>query len=286
MQRSSLDLLPNVTAVNLDISPLLREWQFDAEAINVREIEGVDGRLKIQLRLDLGVLQMEVDGRPDGERVHDKPSWLDYFRDRQLAHDAANPDAARFLLESEDCGQLLREGVQYYHRYVSFWHLEKYELCARDTRRNLQLFEFVREHARYDRDKLQFDQWRPYVTMMHARAVATPLVELKQIEAAIGAIDAGIRGIEAFLEEYGQADKAGQLGELVFLKRWRKELTKQSNNDSNESSQGDESEDDPVDKLTKQLEVAIDEERYEEAAALRDELRRLEEPPPPGPLGG
>ncbi len=263
---------------------MLREWQFDPETITVREIDGDDGRRKIQLRLDLGVLQMEIDGRPDGERIHGEASWLDYFRSAQVAHDAANPDAARFLLDSEDCAQLLREGVQYYHRYVSFWHLEKYELCARDTRRNLQLFAFVREHARYDRDKIQFDQWRPYVTMMHARAVATPLVELEQYEAAIGAIDAGIRGIEEFLEEYGQADKAGQLGELVFLNRWRKELAKQLANDDEVADE--DVEDDPVDKLTKKLDAAIAEERYEEAASLRDELRRLEEPPPPGPLGG
>ena len=76
--------------------------------------------------------------------------------------------------------RLLREGVQYYHRYISFWHLERYELCARDTNRNLRLFAFVREHARHTRDKLQFDQWRPYVTMMHARAVATPLIGLRE----------------------------------------------------------------------------------------------------------
>ena len=36
-------------------------------------------------------------------------------------------------------------------------------------------------HARHNKDKLQFDQWRPYVTMMHARAVATPLMGLRTI---------------------------------------------------------------------------------------------------------
>jgi hypothetical protein len=264
-----------------DISPLLRDWPFDPQAINVRTITGADGQAKLQLRLDLGVLQMEIDGRPDGETVHGLPSWLDYFQQQQREHDAANPDAARYLLETEDCAQLLREGVQYYHRYVSFWHLNRYELCARDTRRNLLLFAFVRNHARYDRDKLQFDQWRPYVTMMHCRAVATPLVELDQYEAAIGAIDAGVREIESFLEDYGQADKADQLGELVFLKRWRREIKRLDDSDDN-----DDTSDDPIDILRQQLESAVAEERYEEAASLRDELNRLEEPPPPGPLGG
>ena len=266
-----------------DISPLLSDWPFDPQSINVRTIEGDDGSEKIQLRLDLGVLQMELDGRPDGELVHDHASWLDYFRQQQQQHDAANPDAARFLLESEDCAQLLREGVQYYHRYVSFWHLKRYELCARDTRRNLLLFEFVRNHARYDRDKIQFDQWRPYVTMMHARAVATPLVELDQIDAAIGAIEAGVREIESFLEEYGQTDKADQLSELVFLRRWRRDLRRRL--EGEDDNLVDEAGDDPIDALRRQLDDAIADERYEQAAQLRDEINRLEEPPPPGPLG-
>ena len=130
----------------------------------------------------------------------------------------------RILLEPEDCAELLREGVQYYHRYVCFWHLGFYELCARDTERNLRLFAFVRGHARHDRDKLRFDQWRPYVTMMHARAVATPLVELEQWDAAAGVLDAGIRGIERFLEEYNQVEQAPKVGELVFLRRWKEEI--------------------------------------------------------------
>ncbi len=120
--------------------------------------------------------------------------------------------------------QLLREGVQYYHRYISFWHLERFELCARDTTRNLRLFAFVRDHARHTKDKLQFDQWRPYVTMMHARAVATPLVGLEDYQAALGAIDAGIEAIRAFLDEYDQTHNAENCSELVYLQRWREEL--------------------------------------------------------------
>ena len=51
-----------------DLSRLLREWDYDSNKLNVRRIIGEDGREKIQLRVDLGVLQMEVAGRPDGKR--------------------------------------------------------------------------------------------------------------------------------------------------------------------------------------------------------------------------
>jgi hypothetical protein len=263
-------------AVSPDIDPILGDWDFRPDEVTVRSIRTEDGSERIQLRLDLGLLQMHVDGRPDGRRIHDCESWLEYHQRQQAQHDEANPDAARYLLEPEDCIELLREGMQYYHRYLSFWHLSRYELCARDTTRNLELFRFVRNHARHDRDKLQFDQWRPYVTMMHTRAVATPLVELEEVEAAIGVIDSGIHQLEDFLAEYGQEEQADRLGELQFLRRWRKDLVNQSGD-----STGDEDSPDPVEQLREQLAEAVAEERYELAAELRDQLRRLENPQPP-----
>jgi hypothetical protein len=272
--------------VSDDISPILGNWSYRPDEITVRIVDGEQGRRKIQLRLDLGILQMEFDGRPDGRRIHDCDSWFDFHLGRQKEHDRANPDSAPYLLEPEDCQELLREGVQYYHRYLSFWHLGLYELCARDTERNLRLFAFVREHARDDRVRLEFDQWRPYVTMMHARAVATPLVELEQWEAAVNVLDAGIRGIERFLADYNQMEKASQVGELAFLQRWRQEILEKN---PPRALAGPEASTepavaappDPLKQAREELARAIQEERYEDAAHLRDNLRRLENPPPP-----
>jgi len=143
------------------------------------------------------------------------------------------------------------------------------------------LFSFVKEHARNDRDKLQFDQWRPYVTMMHARAVATPLVELRDMPAAIAAIDAGILAIRQFLEEYEQLHQADKCAELVQLTRWREELSARPGAPLLLGAAKE-----PADKLREELERAILEERFEDAAQLRDELRRLlgEMSPPHGPM--
>lgn len=233
---------------------------------------------------------MEFDGRPDGRRIHECDSWLDLHTHRQQEHDRAHPDSAPYVLEPEDCQELLREGVQYYHRYLSFWHLGLYELCARDTERNLRLFAFVRERARDERIRLEFDQWRPYVTMMHARAVATPLVELEQWEAAVNVLDAGIRGIERFLADYNQKEKAAQVGELAFLQRWKQEILEK--NPPQAMGAPDATEEsaaaapfDPLRQARDELARAIQEERYEDATRLRDEVRRLENPPPP-PLPG
>lgn len=264
-----------------DLSPIVDGWDFQPDEITVRSIIGEDGKEKIQLRIDLGIMQLEVHGRPDGKEILGAESWFDLHKQRQKEHDAANPDGVPYLLSSEDCAELMREGVQYYHRYISFWHTERYELCARDTQRNLKLLKFVRGHARYDRDKLQFDQWRPYATMMHTRAVTTPLVALRQWDAAISAVDAGIRAVEKFLSDYGQEEQAEKMGELVFLQRWRKEIYSQAGRSPDSSTDETEESDDPVTQIEKQLAEAVENEDYEAAAQLRDELQRLKEPPPP-----
>jgi hypothetical protein len=255
-------------SVSKDISKTLEGWDFDPEQISVRIVKGDDGAEKIQLRLDLGLLQMEFDGRPDGQRIHGCASWFDYLQKQQHTHDERHPDGPPFLLETEDCQQLLREGVQYYHRYVSFWHLQRFELCARDTNRNLKLFAFVREHARHMKDKLQFDQYRPYVTMMHARAVATPLLGLRDYQAALGAIDAAIDGIRSFLKEYEQQQNEENCSELVFLLRWRDEVVSQQDDRNAERPYN------PMDRLRADLDTAVREERFEDAAKLRDAIRQ------------
>ncbi|QDT68563.1 UvrB/uvrC motif protein [Planctomycetes bacterium MalM25] len=263
--------------VTLDITHVLRDWEFHPEEVTVRLVEGEDGREKVQLRLDLGLMQFERDGRPDGRRIEDFDSWLDLHRARQAEHDTAHPDGAPYQLAPEDCAELLREGVQYYHRYISFWALKKYELCARDTERNLQLINFVRDHARLERDKLQFDQWRPYVIMMHARAVATPLLDAGDEEAGLAAIDRAVERIEAFLSDYNRSEQADQVNELTFLRRWRREVAGRGQRGLPSPDEAD----DPIEKLRQRLNEAIEAEHYEEAANLRDELERLENPPPP-----
>jgi hypothetical protein len=161
----------------------------------------------------------------------------------------------------------MREGVQYYHRYISFWHLERYELCARDTARNLKLFAFVREFATRDQDRLMFDQYRPYVIMMHSKAVATPLLEVQQQDAAIQVIDAGIAAIRTFLDQYGKLEQADRCSELMHLERWREQLVARKPALPPPPP-------DPLDQLRADLQQAIDNESFEEAARLRDELRK------------
>jgi hypothetical protein len=252
-----------------DLSKILLAWPFRPEEVLVRIIPGEDGLGKVQLRVDLGILQMEMNGRPDGQRPEGFESWFDRYEQLQQAHDETHPDSAPFLLDEEDCLRLWREAVQYYHRYLSFWHLELYELCARDTARNLRLFTFVRSHAQDERHKLQFDQWRPYALMMHARATATPLIEQRLFDEGLRVIETGIEAIREFLDDYNQGHRAEECVELMSLERWREEILAKEQNAAAARPKS------AAQILRQQLDDAVAAEEFEEAAKLRDQIRKL-----------
>jgi len=270
-QPPTIRLAPGIHFMSNDLSQVLNDWKFDPDQMMVRVISADDGRKLIQLRVDLGVLQMEMDGRPDSLRPEGCDSWLDYYEQRCQFHEETHLESSPFLLTEEDCVRLMREGVQYYHRYLSFWHLEMYDLCVRDTERNLRLFAFVRAHTQDERQKLQFDQWRPYVLMMHARAVATPLLNQRKGEEAIRAIEAGIETIREFLDEYHQGHRAEECVELVSLERWRDDLLSMEEHWAAGRPKS------AMQILRQRMEAAVAAEEFEEAARLRDQIRKLGE---------
>ena len=241
-----------------DISPILSGWDHDPEEFQVRIVTGIDGRDKLQRRLDLGLIQMELGGRPDGERPHGFESLLDYHESK--AGGTKDPD--EYKLDADACADLMREGVQYYHRYLAAYHLRRFDLVARDTSRNLRLFAFAVKHASDRRDGVQFDQYRPYVTMMKARALGADAMDRNDHAASLKSLDEGIEAIRAFLREYGQEEDELQCRELSKLLRIRREV-EQSRPVG------------PAERLEQQLELAVTLENYEEAARIRDQIARL-----------
>ncbi|WP_435010576.1 UvrB/UvrC motif-containing protein [Tundrisphaera lichenicola] len=241
-----------------DITAIVQGWDHDPDQFQVRIVAGDDGRDKLQMRVDLGLIQMELSGRPDGLRPHGFDSLLDFHEAK--SHEVGSIEDYR--LDSDDCGALMREGVQFYHRYLAAFHLGRFDLVARDTSRNLRLFAFVVKHATDRRDKVEFDRYRPYVTMMRARALSAAAIELGEHAVALKAVDEGIEGIRAFLREYDENEDQIECRELGRLIRLRREIEQAK-------PVG------PVDRLIQQLELAISLEDYEEAARIRDQISRL-----------
>ncbi|MCX6916994.1 MAG: hypothetical protein NT167_28810, partial [Verrucomicrobia bacterium] len=128
--------------MTLDITATLADWPYEPGQVSARRIQGADGRDKIQLRLDLGLLQMETSGRPDGVKPHGCESLLDYYEHQRQSHLAENKPAEAFSLDERACETLRAEGMMFYHRYLAAFVLEDYDLVERDALRNLRLMDF------------------------------------------------------------------------------------------------------------------------------------------------
>ncbi len=242
--------------MSFDLSDLLRDWPYEAGQLQVRKITGSDGREKLQLRLDMGVLQMEMTGRPDGRELHGMESELQFQMER------AEQAGADFELSEDDVGELQAEGVQYYHRYLALFQLGDWQSVIRDTKRNLDMFAFVAKYSPDDETAWSVQQFRPYVTMMNTRAKANLALEKDDVDAAIKLVEKGIASIEKFVKDHnreGEADTSEikSLGEWLGELRQLKPLT-------------------PVEKLNRELERAVEDEKYERAAELRDALRAMQ----------
>src|SRR5256885_8013785 len=113
--------------MNFDMSHLLDKWEYRPGQVMVRKFVGKDGNEKIQLRVDLGILQMNLEGRPDGKRPLGHPSLFDFYKQKLYKHIAAhNGDDEGFELTLEDCAKLQLEALQYHHRYICLLQLDDY----------------------------------------------------------------------------------------------------------------------------------------------------------------
>lgn len=245
-----------------DITPVLKGWDYEPGTINVRKITGTDGRPKLQMRLDLGLLQMEMSGRPDGTTPHGCESLLDYYEARLDEHRRVNGTDLGFHLTPEQCQSLREEAVMYYHRYISLFVLEEYSGVVRDTARNLRLLDLCSQFAEEEHDRLVLEQYRPYLIMMNVRARASIAYKNKQYAKALEAIQEGLDQIRAFFRRFGQEQLFARSNEVRVLRRFARDIRRKLPVD-------------PVVRLRSQLDKAIKAERYEDAARIRDELAAL-----------
>lgn len=243
-----------------DLSVLLHGWDYNSNEVTVRRVLGIDGREKIQMRLDLGVLQMEPDGRPDGRRPHGYESLLEYHLDRREQFVPKEDEA--WGLNDNECGEIKQEAMQYYYRYLSMFHLGDYWSVLRDTERNMRVFDLIRDNAIEENDRMSLEQFRPYVLMMSARARACIALEEKHYDRALDLIEDGIEDIKIFFQSVDREDLIDQCREIQFLEEWSDRI--RNNRPLT-----------PAERLKRELSQAVEKEDYERAAQLRDQIREL-----------
>jgi hypothetical protein len=239
-----------------DIDALLRDWDFKPGVVQARMVRAGDEREVLQMRVDLGVLQLETDDRPDGARPHGHSTYFDY-----LTHQSQRSDQSgrKFVLGDEQCEEADREFVQYYHRRVCWLALRAFARAVADADHTLAFMDFVRDHSPSDEYRLAHEQYRGFVLFHRTQAAAALAVESDDPEAAIDAILDGLKRMRSFFAEHDLAEQMeddGMVQQLHKLERSLRDL-----HGIQET-------------LQEQLERAVANEEYEVAARLRDALRK------------
>lgn len=246
--------------MSVDLAGLLRGWPYEPEEeLTVRRITTAGGEPRLQIRLELGLIEMRCDGRPDGTRPHGSESLLHHY----LATIEAAGD--EFGLPHRACLELQREAMQYYQRRITAMRLGDYAAAAADAEHNLAVMDLLRDHAVERGDWQRSEQFRPYVLSHWTRARVLAALETGDVETAIGALDAGIdRIVQLFRDDYNRPELVQQSDELQQLRELRSSLLERRTSSRRRESDRD--------RIQRELAAAVAAEDFELAARLRDEL--------------
>ena len=251
--------------MNFDISDLLSSWEYQAGQIVVRRFKGKDGKEKIQLRVDLGLLQMDAFGRPDGKKPFGHETLFEHYQNRlQRYIDSHEGSDEGFKLDPEDCSKLQQEAIQFHHRYICLFQLKDYAGVIRDTERNIAVFDFVEKYAEIRELAWSVQQLRPQLLMMQVRAQATLALDNNNHDTAILAVEEGLEELRQFFNRIERPDLIEQSAEAASLEAYLNEI--RSTRPLSERE-----------RLEQALEEAIRREDYEKAAQLRDKLKQAKD---------
>ena len=243
-----------------DLTDLLREWDYDPDK-TIRIIRAEDGRDVLQVRLPLGIEQYELDGRPDGQQFMDRPTVLDRYRQRLADHTAAGAGEVGFVLSHDDFALLQNEATLFYFRYLLLFQIGDFERVARDTGHNLEICEIVENYAVESEDKTALLQYKPYILRMNAVSRAMISLQKHVQYAAQEILEKAISDIQTMPEIDSPAFQFERIRSVNYLRTTLEQVKERKSS--------------PADQLQKELEKAIADERYEEAARIRDRIQEL-----------
>ena len=234
------------------IDHLLHDWPYRFGEVLARKVRGKDRREVLQMRVDMGVLQMEVDGRPDGERPEGFETYYDYLVSLTFH------EGEEFALTGERCMEIDREFVQFYHRRICWLAVKDYRKAARDADHTLALMDFSTANSPDESWSLMHEQYRPFVLFHRTQALALANLDKSGPEDAVKAIDEGLDELHEIFEEHEADDEFEESELVVKLREMRRSLVEHYELGPS---------------LAEQLSEAIAKEEYERAAELRDRIR-------------
>ena len=237
---------------NHDVDHILKDWPYQLGVISARLVRAGDGREVLQMRIEMGLLQMETEGRPDGGRPEDAETYLDALIQQSFADDT-------FELTEKQCFEVDREFLQFYHRRICWLALREFDRAICDADHTLALMDFVVQHAPDPQWNITHEQYRPFVLFHRTQAAALGALQNNGPESAIEEID---RGLQSMRDVFTAAEAEQQFEEDELVGQ----LTELKESLRNEYEVGS--------TLAEQLSEAVANEQYERAAKLRDEIAR------------
>ena len=251
--------------MTLDLRDVTADWQYRAGEICARTVVGRDGAELVQMRVDLGLMQMFPDGRPDGKRYRGLPTALDYLRHESRVGGAE--------IQIEDWRELERELSQLNYRRLALASLAEECLARGDTaaarahiRRALRDIAMCLERIRLMEDQ-RGGGWaagghalKPTLVFQQGRLRVQLHVVEQRYEEAIEEAERAERALETVLAEFGLDEEQREEDPgALFLRDLGQRLRHEY--------------DIPL-TLRERLAAAVENDDFETAARLRDELRR------------
>lgn len=242
--------------MNQDIDFVLEGWDYKPGVVQARLVQARGGRQVIQMRVDLGILQIETNAKPDGSRPHGHSTYLAYLQEQaRMAQKGNGP----MVLSEEQCQEADREFLQYYHRRICWLALRNYARAMADADHTLALMDFVKGHSPND-DYLQaHEQYRGFVIFQRTQAAAALQVEKSCPEGAVDEIRSGLENLRVFFAAFDMESDMEEDGMVQHLRKVEKSLREEYKIEAT---------------LQEQLAQAIADEDYEKAARLRDAINQ------------
>jgi UvrB/uvrC motif len=241
--------------VNQDIDYVMEGWDYKPGMVQARLVQARGGRQVIQMRVDLGILQIETTAKPDGTRPHGQLTYLAYMQEQVRV---ASRDGGSYLLSEEQCQEADQEFLQYYHRRICWLALRNYARAIADADHTLALMDFVKEHSPSDEYLQAHEQYRGFVLFQRTQAAAALQVEKGSPENAVDDLRAGLEKLREFFAAFDMEEEMEEDGMVQHLRKVEQQLRQEYKIEAT---------------MQEQLEKAIADEDYEKAAQLRDALK-------------
>jgi hypothetical protein len=242
-----------------DIDEALNGWPYEAEAgeILAREVKTRDGRMVLQVRIELGLLQMEQDGRPDGLRPHGFTTYLEY-----LIHRVTSSSRSRsWTMSQTQCAEADREFIQFFHRRVGWLAVQRFDKALRDADHTLALMDFVADYGPTAEYISSHERLRGLVLFHRTQAAAALALEHRKPDEAIDAVQEGSEALSEHERDWITENPEDELPNSTLIEQLDLVAGEIRKNFAVEKT------------LREQLDEAVADENYEKAAQLRDQIK-------------